>query len=204
MNFHAALPGDWSESGNDKLKLGNFPSVRCIMIAAFDVHYASERANAAAVVFEDWDSDRPTNRYSVLVEDCEDYAPGHFYLRELKPLLAVVSAITEDVSTFVIDGYCHLSDDQRPGLGAHLANQLPDDSIIIGVAKNRFRDSQHAAQVLRGTSERPLFVTAIGMDYQQAADLIDSMHGPYRIPTLLKEVDRLSRSSNDTNGSPEE
>jgi deoxyribonuclease V len=171
------------------------------MIAALDVHYSQTNASAAAVVFESWDSERPVGTYAALTQDCGDYSPGQFYLRELRPLLAVISEIREDVSVFVIDGYCHLSKEGKSGLGVHLAESLPGGRTIIGVAKNRFRDSEHAVEVLRGGSERPLFVTAIGLDYEAAASKIASMHGSFRVPTLLKEADRLSRTTNSERGS---
>lgn len=164
------------------------------MIAALDVHYSDTKASAAAVVFERWDSERPLRTYAGSTQNCGDYLPGQFYLRELHPLLTVISAIRDEITVFVIDGYCHLSAEGEKGLGAHLAERLPGEPTIIGVAKSRFRGSQHAAEVYRGGSERPLFITAIGLNYQQAASKIASMHGPYRIPTLLKEVDRLSRT----------
>ena len=52
----------------------------------------------------------------------------------------------------------------------------------------------HAYELLRGTSQRPLFVTAIGIDYGQAARWIGRMHGDNRLPTILKQVDRLARN----------
>jgi deoxyribonuclease V len=66
---------------------------------------------------------------------------------------------------------------------------------IIGVAKNRYRDSAHAFELLRGESKRPLFITAIGIDYEGAALHVASMAGDSRIPTLLHAVDRLSRGA---------
>jgi deoxyribonuclease V len=36
-------------------------------------------------------------------------------------------------------------------------------------------------------------VTAVGIDLAEAARRLGEMHGPYRIPTLLKRVDRLCR-----------
>jgi deoxyribonuclease V len=38
-----------------------------------------------------------------------------------------------------------------------------------------------------------LFVTAAGIAPPRAADLVRSMHGPHRIPTLLKRTDQLAR-----------
>ena len=47
--------------------------------------------------------------------------------------------------------------------------------------------------VLRGDSSRPLFVTAAGMNPHGAAELVRGMHGPHRVPTLLKRADQLAR-----------
>ena len=66
---------------------------------------------------------------------------------------------------------------------------------VIGVAKTRFHSSEVAVPVLRGQSQRPLFVTAEGVDSGKAAECIQRMHGPSRIPTLLNRVDRLCRDS---------
>jgi endonuclease V-like protein UPF0215 family len=49
------------------------------------------------------------------------------------------------------------------------------------------------AEVLRGESESPLFVSAVGVELTDAADAIKKRHGAYRIPTLLKRVDTLAR-----------
>ena len=80
-------------------------------------------------------------------------------------------------------------------MGAHLYDALGSRTPIIGVAKTHYEGSDHVArQVLRGQSQSPLFVTAIGVDVDWAAQQIELMHGNYRLPTLLKEVDYLCRS----------
>lgn len=164
------------------------------MIACFDVHYFRDTANAATILFQDWESPASISEYTATVPQSAEYEPGRFYLRELQPLLAVIRKIVEPVDTYVIDGYCHLSSDQAPGLGAYLKESLDHDVSIVGVAKNRYRNTNHAAELLRAQSSRPLFITAIGSDYEVAARQVASMAGEYRIPTLLKAVDRLSRT----------
>jgi exodeoxyribonuclease-5/deoxyribonuclease V len=42
-------------------------------------------------------------------------------------------------------------------------------------------------------AKTPLFVTAKGIDVDQVRIKVEQMHGPYRIPTLLKKLDQLSR-----------
>ena len=164
------------------------------MIACFDVHYDNGFANAAAIVFNQWADDNVVDKYVVRCNNVREYNAGSFYKRELEPLLKVIRQIDYPIQTFVIDAYCHLSDDCAPGLGAYLYQELPDNSNVIGVAKNRFRKSSHAIELLRGGSERPLFISSIGIEYQAAADHVQSMSGDHRIPTLLKMVDRLSRT----------
>ena len=66
------------------------------------------------------------------------------------------------------------------------------DFPVVGVAKTRFRDDTWSARVLRGTSRRPLFVTAAGLDQTRAAELVLGMHGKHRIPSLLQRADRLA------------
>ncbi len=65
--------------------------------------------------------------------------------------------------------------------------------MVFGVAKSRFVGAVDAVPVTRGRSSRPLFVTAAGMDPEEAAEKIRIMHGAYRIPTMLKLADRLCR-----------
>jgi deoxyribonuclease V len=64
---------------------------------------------------------------------------------------------------------------------------------VIGVAKSLFPGAP-ATPLLRGDSQRPLYVSATGVDLASAADNIRRMHGPHRLPTLLKQVDGLCRA----------
>jgi deoxyribonuclease V len=122
-----------------------------------------------------------------------EYVPGEFYRREMPSILTLIKAIkTELLEVLVIDGYVDLAKD-RPGLGRHLSQALHADLPIIGVAKNRFNGSDAHVEVLRGTSKKPLYVTSCGMAVDRAAECIRSMHGQFRIPTMLKRVDRLAR-----------
>ena len=164
------------------------------MIACFDVHYENDRANATAIVFKQWPDTTIVERFVMRGKDIGEYRAGSFYQRELKPLRELIQLIHYPVRFFAIDAYCHLSDDCSPGLGAYLYEILGQDSIVVGVAKNRFRNTSHAVELFRSSSRRPLFITSIGIDYQRAADFVGSMAGEHRIPTLLKTVDRLSRN----------
>ncbi len=164
------------------------------MIAALDVHYddARSRATGAALLFEDWEAAAPTAEYIEEVEKVQPYVPGEFFRRELPCLLALLARIREPVDLLIIDGYVRLGD--RPGLGQILWERLSKEKAVIGVAKSRFEGAA-AVEVIRGDSKTPLFVTAVGIDPAEAASSIRRMHGPYRIPTLLKRVDQLARSA---------
>ena len=166
------------------------------MIACVDVHYFDGFANAAAILFQNWDDELAVDQFVVQCSETAEYLPGQFYQRELAPIVEVVSEINHAIETLVIDAYCQLSSDGAPGLGSHLDKKISGDTIIIGVAKTRFRDTNHACELLRGNSSRPLFITAIGTDNNAAADCIKSMHGCHRIPTMLKKVDLLARKGN--------
>jgi deoxyribonuclease V len=111
----------------------------------------------------------------------------------LPHLLKVLAEVREPLEAVVIDGYVWLGE-EKAGLGAHLYEALGRSVPVIGVAKTAFHSSL-AVPVLRGQSQRPLFVTAVGVDASAAAECVRRMHGPSRIPTLLNRVDRLCRDS---------
>ena len=163
------------------------------MIVAVDVHYGAQVAIAGGVLFNTWSDDTPVREVCVHVSEVEPYKPGSFYKRELPCLLKLLDKIEESIDIVVIDGYVWLGSDAKPGLGAHLYRALHQKVAVVGFAKNQFRDSNHAHLVTRGASIRPLFVTAVGMDPAIAATNVSQMHGRYRIPTLLKRVDRICR-----------
>jgi deoxyribonuclease V len=118
------------------------------------------------------------------------YRPGEFYLRELPPLRAVLEDLSE--LGLLVDGYADLDPAGRPGLGAHAHAEF--GIPVIGVAKSRFRMATHAVPVVRGSSMRPLFVTAAGMRAADAADLVRRMAGRYRLPDALRRADALART----------
>lgn len=163
------------------------------MIAALDVHYNQSHGHAACVAFSSWQDAEAHDTYMVATAAAADYAPGQFFRRELPCLLAVLEASTDNFDVVVIDGYVWL-DHAKPGLGWHLCDSLQPRPAVIGVAKSAYAGCRVARAVLRGRSQRPLFVTAIGIDVDAAADHVRSMHGSYRVPTLIKLADQLARS----------
>ena len=165
------------------------------MIVAFDVDYRDHAVVAAAVGFSDWPAATPTfETKTAFPPNAKSYQPGQFYRREMPYLQALLAILPDVPDVIVVDGYVWL-DAGRPGLGAHLHEALGGKTPVIGVAKRAFRNGSNAIAITRGTSLAPLFVTAIGTDALDAARGIEQMHGPHRMPTMLKLVDQLSRSS---------
>jgi deoxyribonuclease V len=164
------------------------------MLACLDVDYRPDGTVAACVLFREWSSVAEAAHRVEHGPPAEPYEPGQFYRRELPHLLKVLASVQEPLEALVIDGYVWLGE-ERPGLGAHLYEVLGRRLPVIGVAKTAFQSSHLAVPVLRGQSQRPLFVTAVGMDAAAAARCIQRMHGDSRLPTLLKRVDRLCRES---------
>jgi deoxyribonuclease V len=160
-----------------------------------DVDYRAEGAVAACVLFRAWNDAASAGDLIERIAQVAPYEPGQFYKRELPCLLAVLSRVQEPLEAVVVDGYVWLADECRPGLGAHLHQALGSATPVIGVAKTRFASARLAVEVRRGQSNRPLHVSAVGMDASLAAGFIASMHGAFRLPTLLKRVDQLCRTS---------
>ncbi len=165
------------------------------MIVCLDVQYASDSANAAAVLFVSWTDSSGARVLTLTVAPIQPYESGAFYKRELPCLLAILELIPEPISLIVIDGYVYLDHQLQPGLGARLYAALEGRVPVVGVAKTEFSGAPSAA-VLRGQSKRPLFVSSIGTDLSVAAADIARMHGVHRIPTLLKAVDAAARDLN--------
>ena len=115
------------------------------------------------------------------------------HLPKFAIVLAVLARVALPVEMIVVDGYVWLGAG-RPGLGAKLYDALEQRTPVVGVAKTAFRGNDVALPVLRGTSLRPLFVTAVGVDPAEAAACVRGMHGDHRIPTLLARVDQMSRT----------
>lgn len=163
------------------------------MIAALDVYYLTDnRASAAAVLFSDYRDAEPSAVYTQFIRQAADYLPGEFYKRELPCLLALLERINRVPDEMVIDGYVMLG--ERPGLGQHLFECFHGKIPVVGVAKSKFRGSS-GAELFRGSSLRPLYITAAGMEQREACERIKRMHGGHRLPTLLRRVDRLAREN---------
>jgi deoxyribonuclease V len=161
------------------------------LCVAVDVHYLSTGgARAAAVLAADAAFAHVLAERTALVPRVAPYRPGEFYLPELPPLRAVLADL-DGLSLLVVDGYADLDPGGRPGLGARAHAEF---GIAVGVAKSRFHTATHAVPVLRGSSARPLFVTAAEMPAADAADLVRDTAGRYRLPDALRRTDTLART----------
>lgn len=166
------------------------------MIAVVDAAYSGDKARVACVVIDSWESAYAHEEITLEMDNVMDYVPGKFYLRELPGIIAVVEKVTSDVKVIVIDGYVTLGEARNPGLGMKLWGHFEEKIPVIGVAKSQFMGTPKEAEVFRGNSSRPLFVTAIGIDIKSAKEHIVGMAGNYRIPDVIRSVDRLSRENN--------
>lgn len=166
------------------------------MFLAFDTYYVGHTAKTVCVAFKDWQDKEPAHVYTEDRDGIEDYVSGEFYRRELPCLLSLMEKIPlEDVTAILVDGYVYLDDTGTFGLGGYLYNALGGRIPVIGVAKTNFARIETAKRVLlRGDSQKPLFITAIGIDVDEVTARIGSMDGPYRMPTLLKYVDTLTKA----------
>ncbi|HQU86177.1 MAG TPA: endonuclease V [Pyrinomonadaceae bacterium] len=164
------------------------------MIAAFDVHYVNDTASTACVCFENWTDSVSTQDFVEEKHNIAPYESGQFYKRELPCIVSLLENNNLQPDIIVIDGYVWL-DENRKGLGAHLFENLDRKIPIIGVAKTKFQVHPKLREVFRGNSQTPLFVTAVGSDVDEAADLIKQMHGNFRLPTLLKRADMICRGT---------
>lgn len=161
-------------------------------VGAVDVHYWGHGdARAALVVYRDLTFSALEGDHVANLNGVAPYEPGALYKREL-PCIEAVVALCPELELLVIDGYATLDPEGRPGLGAHAAHTF--GIPVIGVAKTPFRTATHAAEVIRGTATRPLYVTtAGGLAVDAAAEIVADMAGHYRLPTALARVDRLAR-----------
>ncbi len=163
------------------------------LIACLDVHYAPDGCAAACVLLDGWGAALPSEELVERLPPAAAYVPGRLFDRELPPLLAVLQRVRGPLTCAIVDGYVYLSDQGRPGLGAHLWDALGRSTPVVGVAKTAFAGATHAVRVVRGGSARPLYVTSSGIEARLAAARIAAMAGPHRIPDALRRTDQLAR-----------
>jgi len=165
------------------------------MNLAIDIYYHDKGATCVGVLFQSEDAE-PRKVITAYIEEVEEYVPGEFYKRELPCVMAVIYQVKQyKIDCIILDSHVQLGEGQK-GLGEYVYEAVDEAYPVIGVAKRSFHsNAEYVREVRRGESENPLYVSAIGCDLDEAAAYIQHMHGEYRIPTMLKEVDRLGRAS---------
>jgi deoxyribonuclease V len=165
------------------------------MILAFDTYYFEDKAKTVGIGFNTWAATTDLKIYTEILDGVEDYIPGEFYRRELPCILSLLKLIDiADIEFIIVDGFVYLDDEGKPGLGAHLFQQLEQKIPVIGLAKSNFATLQKNKRMLiRGDSKKPLFVTSVGIDIDLATSYIREMSGLYRMPAVLKYLDTLTK-----------
>lgn len=165
------------------------------MIIAIDVYYKNGRAKSVSIEFDNWTDEQPTQIHTVELDGIAEYVPGEFYKRELPCILKVLKkSDLSSVEAIVVDSYVQLDDDGKLGLGGYLYHHLEEQIPVIGVAKKKFHTlNKLGAAVLRGESKKPLYVTAAGMELEEAANKVQGMAGEFRFPELLKILDGVTK-----------
>jgi deoxyribonuclease V len=164
------------------------------MLAAVDVYYKSDFAKAVGILFN-WQDEDPLQLFEETMNGIAEYVPGEFYKRELPCILKLLKKITlENLEAIIVDGYVYLDDDKTYGLGAHLWQALDGKIPVIGVAKTKFHNNSNTVyEIRRGKSNKPLFISAIGINCQDAANCVKKMAGINRIPDILKKLDTQTK-----------
>lgn len=164
---------------------------RAPTVGVVDVHYNDlGGAKAALVVCSDLSCSLVESEHTADIAQTAPYEPGELFKREL-PCIEAVLKLGPRLDLLIVDGYATLDPHGRAGLGAHASSAL--GLPVIGVAKTKFRTATHAAEVTHGAANRPLYVTAVGLDAFEAAQIVHAMAGRNRIPDALARVDRLAR-----------
>ena len=165
------------------------------MILAIDVYYKQECAKAVGVLFN-WDDEQP--REIIIRDSCDvvDYVPGEFYKRELPSLLKIIENIDlNKLEAILIDGYVYIDNNRTFGLGGILWEKIDKSVPIIGVAKTSFfKNKETVAEIFRGESKKPLYISALDYPLDIAVKNIENMKGNFRMPTILKELDKITKA----------
>ena len=164
------------------------------MILAVDVDYRGDQAFVAGIGFNAWSDAIEQRVYSTSVNGVEAYQPGQFFRRELPCILQLLREHALNPGCIIIDGHVYLDGDRDPGLGKHLYDALDANVNVIGVAKQAFKDTPARCKIYRGQSNKPIYVTAVGLELEQAKQWVAAMHGRFRIPDLIKKADRICRA----------
>lgn len=163
-----------------------------------DVHYRDDgSATIAGLTFVDWTDVQFDACFVKEIGKTAPYEPGQFYKREMPCILELLDelepSVRSKIELIIVDGFVMLGSGEKPGLGKHLYEALDQKVPIIGVAKTSFQGTPPECEIVRGDSKTPLYVTTIGFDLELAKSKVIEMHGPFRIPQMLRTVDQFCR-----------
>lgn len=164
------------------------------MVLAIDVFYTETYAKAVGILF-DWEDDVPKNIIMENISEVEDYVPGQFYKRELPCIMKIIEKVElYMLEAIVVDGYVYVNNEKDSGLGYYVWEALCCKIPIIGVAKNSFfGNAETVVELRRGDSNKPLYISSVGIELDRAVELIKNMKGEFRVPTLLKKLDGITK-----------
>ena len=181
------------------------------ILLALDSYYKDDICNTSLVIF-DKDESIPIYQDTIYTKVTSKYVPGEFYKRELPGIKKILKKLIKEhpdlwssVHAIIVDGYIKLKngDKEWDGLGGHLWNYLTkigQHKIVYGIAKSKFGDCDKISyQIFRGKSKNPLYVQTTAAPIIVLYTVQD-MPGKYRIPTMLKFVDTLSKIFPNNNG----
>lgn len=165
------------------------------MLLAIDVYYKKELARIVGVLFN-WQDLKPKEIIIENIDNVAEYIPGEFYKRELPCLLKLIKSINlEELEAIIIDGNIYVDNDLKFGLGGILWETLNRKIPIIGIAKTSFfSNKETVSEVYRGKSNKPLYVSTIDYPIENAIKNLIEMKGDYRIPSVLKELDTITKT----------
>lgn len=132
------------------------------MILAIDVAYSGTSAQVAGGIFDAWEATDLFKQYRISLDHIMDYESGQFYKRELPCIQALLAQITEHIDMIIIDGYVHLGNEQKAGLGQYLYEALMLKVPVIGVAKISLQAHQKIAKFCEDkASNRFIFLRSV-------------------------------------------
>jgi len=168
-----------------------------------DIYYFDELnlAHVAGVLFNHWNDSEAVRHVWCDTDIKSEYISGQFYKRELPCIQALLEdkgmIDMSEIDTIIVDGFYSLGPD-HPGLGQHLYEDylVPNGYgriEVVGISKSYMVGCEdYSFTVNRPSSKHPLYTNGSisGKDY---GEIVSSMHGEFRIPTLIKMVDQYSR-----------
>lgn len=168
------------------------------MILAIDSYYYSDiDCYTVGISFDTWEQSTPTCIRSCHTSGFSPYVPGEFYKRELPGILGIIQLFDTNPDIIVVDSFITLEDmdgNIKEGLGAHLLDSLNYSPIIVGVAKSMYcRCNEISLPLRRGNAINPIWIQGLGCTNEEALSFISRMHGVYRIPDLLKLLDKETK-----------